>query len=81
MADPNFEGRILLENFMEKYSNRHRTIGHGILHGMEAGFLFSLVLIGGTSLMEGKSMRNKWIHIWFWIVCSGLIGVLLCAYF
>lgn len=69
-----------IQEFMSDYGTRHRTFGHGVLHGMELGLFISLPLIGMHTLFENKSFKYALIHIGFWIVCLGLIGGVLCEF-
>jgi len=67
-------------SFMDKYGDRHRTFGHGVIHGVELCFLMGLPLIGIISMHEGRPMKYMWIHLIFWIICGGLIGGVVCAF-
>lgn len=81
MANANSEFSVFMNDFMAKYGDRHRSFGHGMVHGAEAGLMFSLALIGISTLLQGKSLKPAWIHIGFWIVCCSLMGGLACAFF
>ncbi len=81
MNDANSEAMKILTSLMENYGERHRTFGHGIIHGMEAGLFFGLPLIGINTLFERRPFMYAWIHIGFFMLCFGLMGGILCAYF
>lgn len=81
MEDPNYGAHAFLANFMEQYGERHRTFGHGVLHGLETGLFVSLALIGATTIIEGRPLKQVWPHIGFWVLCSALIGGVLAAFF
>lgn len=81
LANTNSEYYLFIEEFMSKYGGRHRSFGHGMIHGAEAGLLFGLALIGITTLMQNKPLKQVWIHIIFWVVCCSLMGGVLCEFF
>jgi hypothetical protein len=69
-----------IQEFMSTYGTRHRTFGHGVIHGMELGLFISLPLIGMHTLLENRSFKYALIHIGFWIVCLALMGGVLCQF-
>ncbi len=69
-----------ISDFMSNYGTRHRTFGHGVIHGMELGLFISLPLIGMHTLFENKSFKYALIHIGFWITCLGLMGGVMCQF-
>jgi len=69
-----------VNSFMDDYGDKHRTFGHGVIHGMELCLLMGLAMIGTTALREQRSMKYVWIHVIFWVICGGAIGGVLCAY-
>lgn len=81
LADSNSEYSVFINDFMAKYGDRHRSFGHGMVHGAEAGLMFGLAILGITTLMQNKPFKSIWIHLVFWIVCCSLMAGLTCAYF
>ncbi len=81
LANTQSEYSAFINEFMEKYGHRHRSFGHGMIHGAEAGLMFGLALIGITTLMQNKSLKSVWIHIVFWVLCCSLMGGMTCAFF
>jgi len=69
-----------VNGFMEKYGDRHRTFGHGVIHGVEITLLMGFGLIGINTLFERRPMRYLWIHLGFWVICGALMGGMLCAW-
>lgn len=67
-------------SFMDQYGDRHRTFGHGVIHGIELCVLTGFPLIGISALHEGRSMKYVWIHLIFWIICGALIGGVICQF-
>jgi hypothetical protein len=78
--DPNSEVRQFFDSFMEKYGDKHRTFGHGSLHGGIAGFFMALPIIGIVSLFERKSWKYIAIHAGYWVVTFALMGGLISAW-
>ena len=81
LANSNSEYNIFINEFMSKYGDRHRSFGHGMVHGGEAGLMFGLAFLGITTLMQNKPFKLIWIHLGFWIVCCSLMAGLICSFF
>jgi len=81
LANTNSEYNTFINEFMSTYGERHRSFGHGMVHGAEAGFMFGLALLGITTLLQNKPLKLIWIHLLFWILCCSLMGGLVCAFF
>ncbi len=81
MTDPNYEAHAFLKNFLEQFGDRHRTFGHGVIHGFEIGLFWSVAILGSAAFVEGKALKKSWIHIGFWVLNCILIGGVLGAYF
>lgn len=81
LANTDSEYNIFINEFMAKYGDRHRSFGHGMVHGAEAGLLFGLALLGITTLMQDKPLKFIWIHLLFWVLCCSLMAGLTCAFF
>lgn len=81
LADSNSEYNRFIQDFLTKYGSRHRSFGHGMIHGAEAGLMFGLALLGITTLIQGKSLKRIWIHLFFWVLCCSLVAGTTCAFF
>ena len=81
MADPNFEGHAFLQSFMEQVGDRHRSITHGMIHGLETGLFMGVAVLGATALIEGKSFKKIWIHVGYWMLNCVIIGAIWGGYF
>ena len=81
LANANSEFNVFINDFMKTYGDRHRSFGHGMIHGAEASLLFGLAFFGITTLMQNKPFKLIWIHLLFWIVCCSLMAGLLCEFF
>ncbi len=81
LANTNSQYNAFINDFMKTYGDRHRSFGHGMVHGAEAGLLFGLAFIGITSLMQNKSLKFVWIHLVFWVLCCSLMAGVVCQFF
>lgn len=71
----------LVNEFMTTYGDRHRSFGHGVIHGLESGLCLGLMMIGTNALFENKSWKYIFINLGYWMVSMALMGGVLCAYF
>ncbi|MBX2926723.1 MAG: DUF1761 domain-containing protein [Saprospiraceae bacterium] len=67
-------------DFMAKYGDRFRTFKHGAFHGVLAGIMFALPILGINALFDRKGFKYIAINTGFWIVSLALMGGVLCAY-
>lgn len=81
LANADSKYSTFINEFMATYGDRHRSFGHGMVHGAEAGFMFGLALLGITTLLQNKPLKRIWIHLVFWTLCCSLMAGLTCAYF
>jgi len=84
-GDPSFategsEFNTFANNFMEKYGDRHRSFGHGALHGGIAAIVFALPLIGIIALFERRGWQYVMIHFLYWFVALTLMGGVICQF-
>ncbi len=80
MADPASEFSRFTADYMERFGTRHRTFGHGVIHGLENGFLLSLAMIGIPALFERRSWKYIFIHVGFWTVSFAIMAGILCQF-
>jgi hypothetical protein len=78
--DPNSEIRKYFDEFMSKYGDRHRSFGHGALHGTLAGIFGALPILGTNSLFERKGFKYIAVNVGYWIITLALMGGLMCAW-
>lgn len=81
LQDPSSTASVFLNDFMNTYGDRHRSFGHGLIHGMELALMLGLCLIGVNSMFERRPFKYVMIHVGFWMLSFGLMGGLLCQYF
>jgi hypothetical protein len=80
MNDPNSEIRLYIADFMSKYGTNFRTFKHGLFHGVLAGIMFALPVLGTNALFERKGFKYIAVNAGYWIVCLGLMGGVICAF-
>lgn len=80
LDDPDSAYNTFIKEFMSTYGDRHRSFGHGIIHGTEIGFLFSLGFLGITFIYKGIPVKKAWIHVGYWVICLALMSGLICAF-
>ena len=74
------EYSLYFNDFMSRYGDKHRTFGHGIIHGAEITFFMGFGMIGIHTLFERRPMKYLWIHLFYWVICGSLMGGMLCAW-
>ena len=80
-ADPNSEAHTFLTDFMNRYGERHRTFGHGLIHGVEFSGFASLFILGTNALLTGQPVKSIWIHFGFIVLSGALMGGFICSTF
>jgi len=78
--DPQSEIGQFLSSFMEKHGRNFRTFGHGAFHGVLAGLLFALPILGINALFERRGGKYIAIHTGYWVVTLALMGGVICAW-
>jgi len=73
-ALPSFAG------FMADYGLAFRTFKHGALHGSFLGLAATLFLVGTSALFEQKTWKYIFIHLGFNVLCSAIMGGLICQF-
>lgn len=77
---PDQEMLDFYDEFNEKFGEKHRSFGHGVFHGILGGLLWGLGLIGITALFERRSFKYIFLHLGYWVICTGLIGGVLAQF-
>ena len=84
--DPTFategsETYLYYQDFLERFGDRHRTFGHGALHGFFiAGIGFALPLIAINALFERRGWTYIGVHLGYWLITLTLMGGVLCQF-
>lgn len=74
IAKPSFDA------FMADYGNAFRTFRHGALHGFMTGLFLILPVIGTNALYERRSFKYTLVTGGFWVVCSMIMGGIICSW-
>ena len=72
--------KIIVEEFLAKYGQKHRHFGHGVFHGAINAFLIALPFIGFSALVDNKEKGYVLLHFSYWLVTSMVIGGLISAF-
>jgi len=74
------EVHTLFTTVMEKFGDRHRTFGHGVVHGAFAAVLIALPLIAINALFERRGWKYIGIHFGYWLITLILMGGVVCQW-
>ncbi|RIA11118.1 uncharacterized protein DUF1761 [Flavobacteriaceae bacterium MAR_2010_72] len=66
--------------FLDDYGDSYRTFKHGAFHGVLAGILIALPIIGTNALFERKGAKYIFINSGYWIVTLGVMGAIICGW-
>ena len=75
------EVNTLFTSLMDTYGDRHRTFGHGAVHGVIGAVMFALPLIAINSLFERREAKYIFIHFGYWLVTFTLMSGVICQFF
>lgn len=70
----------VVSEFMAKYGDKHRHLGHGLLHGVINAFLFILPVMATISILQNRTMKYLRYHFSYWLVTSMIIGGLISVF-
>ena len=68
------EIQSLYDQLMSTMGDHHRSFKHGVIHGVAAGLIFVLPVLGTNALFEGKGFKYIAINVGYWIVTLMLMG-------
>lgn len=74
------ESKLVVEEFLGKYGQKHRHFGHGVLHGALNAFMFGLPILLFHAFFEQSGGKVVWLHFGYWLVMSMVIGGLIAEY-
>lgn len=70
----NQESEKIASDFLSKYGDKHRHLGHGVLHGIITSLLFPLPFISAIAILEKKSKSYVIHHFSYWLITSAIVG-------
>ncbi|MFK7755981.1 MAG: hypothetical protein AB8B53_03495 [Flavobacteriales bacterium] len=70
----NEESEIIVNEFLNKYGDKHRHFGHGVFHGIINAFILALPFIGIITILEKKEKPYFIHHFSYWLVTSAIVG-------
>lgn len=79
-ADVTTEIGGMVDLVTNKYGDKHRSFGHGALHGAIAAVFMFFPLIAINAIFERRSWKYIGIHVGYWIVATALMGGVVCAW-
>jgi len=76
----NEASKLVVDEFLAKYGDKHRHFGHGVFHGAINAFVFALPFIGILTLTERKGRKYLFYHFSYWLVTSILVCGLISEF-
>lgn len=70
----------VVQEFLGKYGDKHRHLGHGVFHGAINAFVLALPFVGLQALLEEKSLKYVLLHFSYWLITSMIIGGLISEF-
>jgi len=81
MEGGNAENAAYFNDFMSRYENKHRSFGHGALHGALGAIFFALPFLGICAMFEHRPWKLIWIQVGYWILTCTLMGGVICMFY
>ncbi len=79
-ADPASAAHQSFMEIMTLLGDRHRSFGHGAVHGIAVTILLVIPVMATNALFERKSLKYMLVNIGYWAVCLILIGGVVCQW-
>ena len=67
-------------SIMDQYGTRHRSFGHGAVHGVIATIMMALPFIGINALFERRGAKYIFIHLGYWLITLTLMCGVICQW-
>lgn len=78
LGDTSSAGYITYTSMMAEYGDRHRSFGHGAMHGAIFALFMVFPLISIVSLFERRGWKYIFVHTGYWLISLVLMGGMLC---
>ncbi len=79
-GDPNSATHQQFLAIMEQVKDRHRTFGHGALHGALTSLFIILPILATNAMFERKGWKYIGINIGYWTLTLALMGGIVCQF-
>jgi len=70
----NEESERIVREFLNKYEDKHRHFGHGVLHGIINAFIVALPFIVTMAILDGRNKKYVIHHFTYWLITSSIVG-------
>ena len=74
------ESRLVVEEFLGKYGQKHHHFGHGIFHGAINAVVICLPFVILNTFLDRKGSKAIWAHFSYWLVTSMLVCGLISEF-
>ena len=76
----NKESENIVKEFLAKYGDKHRHLGHGIFHGAIHAFVFALPFVIVHAILNHKDRKYVLHNFSYWLITSMIIGGLISEF-
>ncbi|MEO1514081.1 MAG: DUF1761 family protein [Bacteroidota bacterium] len=70
----NQESERIVNEFLNKYGDKHRHFGHGVFHGIINAVVFALPFVTIGAILDNRGKKYILHHFTFWLITSAIIG-------
>lgn len=70
----------IVNTILTDYGSLHRTVTHGLVHGIFLSLFFVLPIIGINALFERRGWKYILIHLGYWLIVLSAMSVIHCAW-
>ncbi|NNE30265.1 MAG: DUF1761 domain-containing protein [Saprospiraceae bacterium] len=74
------EAQLLYDTIIERLGHKHRSFGHGMLHGSITGMTVAFPIISILALFELRSWKYIAINAGFWVLSMTIMGGIICQW-
>ena len=68
------------ESLIERFGHKHRSFGHGMLHGSVTGLTIAFPIISILALFELRNWKYIAINAGFWVLAMSIMGGIICQW-
>lgn len=74
------ESQKVYDSLIHKYGHKHRSFGHGMLHGSVTGMTVAFPIISILALFELRDWKYVAINAGFWVLAMSIMGGIICQW-